>query len=371
MKTMKFAITREQLLKGLQFVAGVIERRQSLPILANVLLRLKGQELAIIGTDLEVELTTRVSVAATESDGEITVSGRKLLDICKSLTDDAVLECTLDKDRLLIRSGQSRFTLATLPAKEFPLTSANYGKNSFSVSQNELFQLFDSTHFAMAQQDVRYYLNGLFFELNQSHIRTVATDGHRLALHTQPFSHRDSTPTQFILPRKGVIELMRLLRQDTSDAVDISFGNNALKITAKDFTFVSRLIDGTFPDYNRVLPKGGDKVLLIERETLRQSLSRVAVLSNEKYRAVSLRLKPNLLSIVTHNVENEEAHDEISINYQQDPLEIAFNVNYLIDAISALPNGVVKITLSNADGSALIESNEQPNSLFVVMPMCL
>ncbi len=371
---MKFAIAREQLTKALQFVGGVVERKQSLPILSNVLFKLDDQQLFVVGTDLEVELTSQVNVLHNdkkEQTNEITIPGRKLLDICRSLPEQAKVEVSIvGEGKLTVSSGLSRFSLSTLPADDFPLMNVDYGKNNFSITQKELHQLLNATHFAMAQQDVRYYLNGLFFELNQSVIKTVATDGHRLALRSLPFDSAVSVQP-CILPRKAVLELLRLLNKDSEDMVQVSVGTNAIRLVCSDFVFVSRLVEGNFPDYRRVLPKNGDKIVLIDKEIFRHMLSRVAVLSNEKYHAVHLQLKPGLLKVSANNNEHEEAHDEIAVDYHGPDLEIVFNVNYLLDAVSAIPDVNVKMILANNDSSVLIEPETTPNMTYVVMPMCL
>lgn len=366
---MKFIILREQLLKGLQFVIGVVEKRQSLPILSNVLLSVRKNRLAITGTDLEIELTSRVDMLSSSADGEITVSGRKLIDICRTFPEDTEISIQVEEAKLVLLAGRSRFTLATLPANDFPLTSADYLGHSIQINQKAMLNLFESTFFAMAQQDVRYYLNGLFVELAEGYIRTVATDGHRLALRSFNFPYQEAQ-LQFILPRKGVIELIKHLKEGDAE-LQINIGSNAIKIETEAFTFISRLIDGRFPDYNRVLPKGGDKVVYIERDLLKSVLQRVAILSNEKYRAVRMCLQQGLISFTANNTEQEQAQDDIVVEYQGPTLEIGFNVNYFMDILNVLPNGDIKLTLSTPESSALIESDNLPLALYVVMPMCL
>lgn len=367
---MKFVITQEQLLQGLQFVNGVVERRQNVPILANILLRVENNQLWLTGTDLEIELTSCVSVLDIQQSGTTTVSGRKLMDICRSLPADSQLIFTQEEGKILVSSGKSRFGLTTLSAADFPLTSMDKEAATINISQAQLLQLLEATYFAMAQQDVRYYLNGLFFEFSVNTIRAVATDGHRLALRSMNFQQKVPA-TQFILPRKGIMELIRLLDKDNTDSLQLQASANTLKLSGPDFTFVSRLIDGRFPDYQRVIPKNGDKIAQVDRDALRQVLQRVAILSNEKYHAVRLHFQHSLLSIHATNTELEEAQDELAIDYSGAAIEMGFNVNYFLDVLSVLPSGKVKITLSNPENSILIESDQLAEATFVIMPMCL
>ena len=251
---MKFTISRDALLKPLNLVAGVVERRQTLPILANVLLVLEGDHLSLTGTDLEVELVGRVQLAGAGDSGEVTVPARKLVDICKSLPEGADIDFTVQDNKVTVKSGRSRFTLSTLPAREFPNVEDSMGTHQFTVKQGQLKRLIDRTGFAMAQQDVRYYLNGMLWEIRDKHLRVVATDGHRLAMCTLSGKIDASDDTQVILPRKGVLELARLLLEDDAD-IAIVIGSNHIRATTQHFTFTSKLVDGKFPDYQRVLPR--------------------------------------------------------------------------------------------------------------------
>lgn len=366
---MHFAISREALLKPLQLVSGVVERRQTLPVLSNVLLVLNNDELALTGTDLEVELVGRARVATVHTHGAVTVPARKLLDICKSLSDDAMVEVSLDEKKLLVKSGRSRFTLVTLPSSEFPNVEEEPDTFSLTLPQKKLGELIDSTSFAMAQQDVRYYLNGMLFEVSPDYLRVVSTDGHRLAMETLESKNDIASVQQLILPRKGVMELARLL-EDEGD-ITLVFGQNHMRAAVADFTFTSKLIDGKFPDYNRVLPKGGNKVILGDCQTLKQGFSRASILSNEKYRGVRVVLTSGELRIFANNPEQEEAEEVVEVDYQGDELEMGFNVSYLIDVLSTLRSRQAKITLLDANNSALIESGDESNALYVVMPMRL
>lgn len=366
---MHFVISREALLKPLQLVSGVVERRQTLPVLSNVLLVLNNDELSLTGTDLEVELVGRTRVATAHTHGAVTVPARKLLDICKSLSDDAMVEVSLDEKKLLVKSGRSRFTLVTLPSSEFPNVEEEPDTFSLTLPQKKLGELIDSTSFAMAQQDVRYYLNGMLFEVSPDYLRVVSTDGHRLAMETLESKNDIASVQQLILPRKGVMELARLL-EDEGD-ITLVFGQNHIRAAVADFTFTSKLVDGKFPDYNRVLPKGGNKVILGDCQGLKQGFSRASILSNEKYRGVRVVLTNGELRIFANNPEQEEAEEVVAVDYQGDELEMGFNVSYLIDVLSTLRSRQAKITLLDANNSALIESGDESNAMYVVMPMRL
>jgi DNA polymerase III subunit beta len=373
---MKFTASRSSLVKPIQAVIGVVERRQTMPILANVLLVVRGQELSVTATDLEVELVARVPVDKVDSAGEVTVPGRKLLDICRALSDDASVQVQLDGDRLVIKSGRSRFVLGTLPAADFPVVDDVEAVQNLELSQVDLRQLLEKTQFAMAQQDVRYYLNGLMLEASGKTVRAVATDGHRLALcevqvELQKASAKARKPEgqQVIIPRKGVQELQRLLLGD--GAVVLAIGSNHVRATIGDIRFTSKLIDGRFPDYERVIPKPQGNVLRAGRDVLRQALQRAAILSNEKYRGVRLELADATLRIQANNPDQEEARDEIEVEYKGQALEIGFNVNYLLDALAAIDTEQVELGFVDANSSCLISSPGVVVARYVVMPMRL
>jgi DNA polymerase-3 subunit beta len=367
---MKFTISREALLKPLNLVAGVVERRQTLPILANVLLVLEGDRLALTGTDLEVELVGRVKLKQPGVDGEVTVPARKLVDICKSLPEGSEIEFSAQDNKVTVKSGRSRFTLSTLPAREFPNVEDSMGTHQFTLQQGQLRRLIDRTAFAMAQQDVRYYLNGMLWELKGQQLRVVATDGHRLAMCTLPEKITATDDTQVILPRKGVLELARLLLEDEAD-IAIVIGSNHIRATTDDFTFTSKLVDGKFPDYQRVLPRSPDKIVLGSRLELRQAFTRTAILSNEKYRGVRLKVTKDSLDIVANNPEQEEAEETVPVEYRGDSLEVGFNVSYLLDVLGVLSGEQIKLSLSDPNSSALLEESDAGDSLYVVMPMRL
>ena len=367
---MHFVISREAFLKPLQLVSGVVERRQTLPVLSNVLLDLRESELSLTGTDLEVELVGRVTVDQTHKSGAVTIPARKLLDICKSLSDDSIIELSLRDNKATLKSGRSKFTLTTLPASEFPGVDEEPDTFSITMAQSKLRELLDSTSFAMAQQDVRYYLNGMLFEVAGDYLRVVATDGHRLAMETLDMTNPITEPLQLILPRKGITEMSRLLTDDSGE-ISLTFGQNHIRASVPAFTFTSKLVDGKFPDYNRVLPKGGNKVLLGNCQELRQAFARASILSNEKYRGVRVLLSNGELKILANNPEQEEAEEIVSVEYEGESVEIGFNVSYLIDVLSTLSSRRARMTLSDPNSSALLEAEEGSNALYVVMPMRL
>ena len=367
---MHFTIQREALLKPLQLVAGVVERRQTLPVLSNVLLVVEGQQLSLTGTDLEVELVGRVVLEDAAEPGEITVPARKLMDICKSLPNDVLIDIRVEEQKLLVKAGRSRFTLSTLPANDFPTVEEGPGSLNFSIAQSKLRRLIDRTSFAMAQQDVRYYLNGMLLELADKKLRAVATDGHRLAMCSLEEALDVEGDVSVILPRKGVLELGRLLLEEDGE-IAIVVGSNHLRATTHAFTFTSKLVDGKFPNYQRVLPASPDKIVLGSRQDLRQAFSRTAILSNEKYRGVRLKLDENMLDIVASNPEQEEAEETVAVEYQGDGLEIGFNVSYLLDVLGVLSGEKVRLSLSDPNSSALLEESDGGDSLYVVMPMRL
>lgn len=366
---MKFVIARETILHPLQLVAGVVEKRQTLPVLSNLLIEASGNQLLLTGTDLEVELVGLVELQELLEEGEVTVPGKKLLEICRSLPDGAQIEFALEEQQLIVRSGRSRFSLSTLPATEFPKVDSEAGESTFSISQDVLRKAIDNTSFAMAQQDVRFYLNGMLFEVNNTSLRAVATDGHRLATSVASISGPEATQ-QIILPRKGVIELAKLL-SDPEATVSITLSGNHLRAQTDKYTFISKLVDGKFPDYTRVIPKGGNNILIADRTELRQMFARAAILSNEKYRGVRLVLEPGLVKVLANNPEQEEAEESLAVDYDGDSIEMGFNVSYLQDVMGALDTPNVKITLSDANSSALLEEPEDSNTLYVIMPMRL
>jgi len=365
---MKLSAARDVLLKPLQAVIGVVERRQTMPILSNVLLVARDGQLAVTATDLEVELVAQADVDV-EDGGEITVSGRKLLDICRALPDGATIAVSVSGEKLHVRSGRSKFALATLPAAEFPSVEDIKASQTIRVEQSVLGRLIEKTHFSMAQQDVRYYLNGMLLETGGKHLRTVATDGHRLALSQAELDGGKLENQQVIVPRKGVLELQRLLSGEGT--VDIVLGANHVRIQLDGIRFTSKLIDGRFPEYDRVIPKDSSNELRADRDVLKGALQRTAILSNEKYRGIRLIIRDNSVVLQAHNPEQEEAEEELEVRYKGEDIEIGFNVNYLLDAIGAVDGDEVAFSVVDSNSSCLIREPGNDDCKFVVMPMRL
>lgn len=367
---MKLRITRDDILAPLQIISGVVERKQTMPVLANVLFSVEQDSVRVTGTNMEVELVCTLVGATVIEAGSVTIPARKLADICRSLPSDSELELSLESDKLHLRSGKSQFTLSTLPADQFPNIEENDHDISVSFSQKDFKGMLDGTGFAMAQQDVRYYLNGMLLELGDRYVRTVATDGHRLALASLDTDVDIGTEKQVIIPRKGVIELGRLLT-DIDDNIIVSIGDNHIFTEIGHYKFTSKLIDGKFPDYNRVIPKGGDKLVIADREDLKNMFSRASILSHENIRGVQLQLSNRQLQVFANNPEHEQAEDCLDVIYEGEDLQIGFNVSYLIDVMNVIQDDSVKLTLSNASSSVLIESTEETGRVYVVMPMRL
>jgi DNA polymerase-3 subunit beta len=364
---MKFSAERESLLAALQSVIGVVERRQTMPILANLLLVSDHGKLAITATDLEVELVASADINSA-TDGRVTVPGRKLLDICRSLPEGATLTLGQDGDKMTVRAGRSRFVLATLPASEFPVIEELQQQQSFKLAQADLRRLLEKTHFSMAQQDVRYYLNGMLLETDGKMLRTVATDGHRLALCEMDLPHK-MTGQQVIVPRKGVLELQRLLGSEGE--AQITIGSNHIRAQIGDVRFTSKLIDGRFPEYSRVIPSAPPRSVVADREMLRAALQRTSILANEKYRGIRLALKKNQMTLQAHNPEQEEAEEQVEVAYKGDELEVGFNVGYLLDAIAAVDGSEVELGVTDGNSSCLVRAPGATSARYVVMPMRL
>lgn len=366
---MKFKIQREVLLQPLSQVVGVVERRQTLPVLANFLLVARDGNLSVTGTDMEVEL---VGTVATDIDaeGEITVPARKLVDIVRALPDGSAISFSVKDNKATMQAGRSRFTLSTLPASEFPATDKVETLDDVSLPESALKTLLDRTAFAMANQDVRYYLNGLLLDFDDGRLRTVATDGHRLAVCDYDGKTGVDGDRQLIVPRKGVLELTRMLT-DSEDEVVLSVGRNHVRLIKDGTRFTSKLIDGRFPDYEAVIPAGADKQVLVDRETFTRALQRAAILSNEKYRGVRLEAAGGSLKIVAHNPQHEEAVEEIEVEQNFESLAVGFNVNYLLDALMALESERVSLELKDANSSCLVAATDSDLNRHVVMPLKL
>jgi DNA polymerase III subunit beta len=366
---MQTSFERDELLRALSLVAGVVERRQTLPILSYVVLNQDGNSATLTGTDLEIEVVAKVRALASGK-AEVTLPARKLLDICRALPAGSTVELRREGEKVLVKAGRSRFSLVTLAASEFPRLEVAAGDVVLRVSQDELESALSQTQFCMAQQDVRYYLNGLLFEIRGEKLRFVGTDGHRMAVAEIGVRTEGKKDGQVIVPRKGVQEMIRLL-QPGAEVVEIHIGGNHMQVRTENVVFSSKLIDGRYPDYNKVLPTGLGKRAELDREAFREALSRAAILSNEKYRGVRLEFSGKSLRISAHNPEQEEALEEIGVEYQGEPLEIGFNVSYMLDAVGALRGEKVQMGLNDPSASCLMTAPGQDYPQYVVMPMRL
>lgn len=364
--------TQEKVLSALQAVAGIVERRHTLPILANVLIRKNGGEVELTTSDLEIQVRTTAELGGDGGSFATTVGARKLIDILRSMPADQTVTLSAAQNKLTLQGGKSRFTLQTLPADDFPLVqeAADFGP-MFSVPQKTLKSLINQVHFAMAVHDIRYYLNGILFVAEGKNLTLVATDGHRLAL-AQATLDVEIPKQEVILPRKTVLELQRLLKDEKDGdegAIEMRFAGNQAKFVFSGMEFVSKLVEGKFPDYNRVIPKNHKNAVVLGRVPLLASLQRAAILTSEKFKGVRVNIEPGVLRIASSNAEQEEAKEELEIDYNGDAIEIGFNVTYLIDALTNMSQEMVKVELQDTNSSALITVPEQAGFKYVVMPM--
>jgi len=359
---------QEKFLAALQAVAGIVERRHTLPILANVLIRKTGPELEFTTSDLEIQVRTSAELGGDTGNFATTVGARKLIDILRSMPADQTVTLSAAQNKLTLQGGKSRFTLQTLPSDDFPLVqeAADFGP-MFSVPQKALKGLINQVHFAMAVHDIRYYLNGILFVAEGKNLTLVATDGHRLAL-AQATLEVDIPKQEVILPRKTVLELQRLLK-DEDTPIEMRFAGNQAKFVFSGMEFVTKLVEGKFPDYNRVIPKNHKNHVTLGRAPLLASLQRAAILTSEKFKGVRVNIEPGTLRIASSNAEQEEAKEELEIDYGGDAIEIGFNVTYLIDALSNMSVDMIKMELQDTNSSALITVPEQTGFKYVVMPM--
>ena len=359
---------QEKLLGALQAVAGIVERRHTLPILANVLLRKNAGDIEFTASDLEIQVRTKAELGGDAGSFSSTVGARKLIDILRTLPADQVVTLSSNQNKLTLQGGKSRFTLQTMPADDFPLVNeaVDFGP-VFAVPQKTLRALINQVHFAMAVHDIRYYLNGILFVAEGKQLTLVATDGHRLGL-AQAQLETDIPKQEVILPRKTVLELQRLLK-DEETAIEMRFAGNQARFNFSGMEFVTKLVEGKFPDYNRVIPKHHKNSVTLGRATLLASLQRAAILTSDKFKGVRVNIEPGTLRIASSNAEQEEAKEEIEIDYGGDTIEVGFNVTYLMDALSNIPHDMIKIELQDGNASALITVPEQTGFKYVVMPM--
>ena len=360
--------TQDKVLSVLQSVAGIVERRHTLPILANVLLRKTGGSLQLTTSDLEIQIRTTAELGGDVGNFTTTIGARKLIDILRTMPGDQTVSLESSQSKVILKGGKSKFTLQTMQAEDFPLVqeSASFGP-AFAVPQKTLKDLLSQVSFAMAVHDIRYYLNGILFVAEGTQLSLVATDGHRLAFASATLDV--AVPKQeVILPRKTVIELQRLL-SDADGDIEMQFANNQAKFTFDGMEFVTKLVEGKFPDYNRVIPKNHQNKITLGRTALLQTLQRTAILTSDKFKGVRLNIDPGSLRVAANNAEQEEAVDELDIDYGGDSIEIGFNVNYLIDALANMDQDMVSIELSDGNSSALLTIPENATFKYVVMPM--
>ena len=368
---MKFTTEKNEIVNALQMGASIAERRQTIPILANLRIVARDGKVEITATDLEIQIKTLTEVKKVVEEGEITVSARKMSELCRSLPDNEALEFDLNNGKLTVSSKNFHADFATISALDFPELESKEETNSLSISSSALQRLLNKTAFCMASQDVRYYLNGLLVEYKGGEVNAVATDGHRLALATSPL---DKTITidgeRQILPRKAVLELSKILRQENED-IKITFGNSSLSIQDENLDFSTKLIDGKFPDYEKVLPSGDPNSLEVSKESLQSALSRASVLSNEKYRGVRFALGKNTLKLTANNPEKESAEELLDVNYNGNPMEIGFNIGYLLDVLGTIETDNVELNFYGEESSCLIREPGNQAEVYVIMPMRL
>ena len=360
--------TQDKFLGVLQSVAGIVERRHTLPILANVLIRKTGSQLQLTTSDLEIQIRTSADLGGDDGDFTTTVGARKLIDVLRSMPSDQTVSLESAQNKLILKGGKSRFTLQTLPAEDFPLVqeAASFGP-AFSVPQKVLKELLNQVSFAMAVHDIRYYLNGILFVAEGQQLSLVATDGHRLAF-SSAMLDVEVPKQEVILPRKTVLEMQRLL-SDKDGAIEMQFAANQAKFSFEGMEFVTKLVEGKFPDYNRVIPRNHKNIITLGRAPLLASLQRTAILTSEKFKGVRLNIEPGTLRVASNNAEQEEAVDELDIDYGGDAIEIGFNVTYLIDALLNMSQDMVKIELADSNSSALLTIPDNAAFKYVVMPM--
>ena len=363
-----FKSTQDKILAALQSVAGIVERRHTLPILANVLLRKTGSQVQLTTSDLEIQIRTNAELAGDEGNFATTLGARKLIDILRTMPADQTVSLENTGGKLILKGGKSRFTLQSMPAEDFPLVqeSPSFGP-VFSVPQKTLKSLVSQVSFAMAVHDIRYYLNGILFVAEGKQLSLVATDGHRLAFSSATLDV-DVPKQEVILPRKTVLELQRLL-SDKDGAIELQFASNQARFSFDGMEFVTKLVEGKFPDYNRVIPKNHKNIVTLGRVPLLASLQRTAIMTSDKFKGVRLNLEPGTLRVASSNAELEEAVDELDIDYGGDAIEIGFNVTYLIDALQNMSQDMVRIELSDGNSSALVTNPEDNAFKYVVMPM--
>lgn len=366
---MKFIINRESLLTPLQQIVGVIEKRQTMPVLANVLLLVSDGFLTLTGTDLEIQIVAKVSVTDS-SPGSITVPARKLLDLCRLLPSGSDIQLDQQNDKVKLLSNRSKFSLSCLPAENYPEFAESEMEKQFTINAGKFKKALEKTIFCMANQDVRYYLNGLMLNISNNKMKLVASDGHRLSIFEDRLEHETGYEARIILPRKGVLELYRLL-DNLETELTVMFSNNNIKITIGHLVFTAKLVDAKYPDFGKVFQQAFYEPIALPKLVLKDTLTRVAVLANEKFKGVTFDIAPGSMKISTHNPEHDEAEEEISIDYQGELLSIAFNAQYLLDAVSNLDSELAVLTIASNASSCFINEPNDAAYKFIIMPMRL
>lgn len=367
---MKFILNRELLLTPLQQIVSVIEKRQTMPILANILFKLENKQLTLTGTDLEIQIVVNIPLES-DIEGSITIPARKLLDICRLLPTESDIKFDLKEDKLKIQSGRSRFSVSTLPAEEYPKFEMSQMDCKFNIKAAQFKQALEKTAFCMANQDVRYYLNGLMMSIFNDQLKFVGSDGHRLAIYEGKIKEKTEIESRIIIPRKGVIELIRLLDVDEEAEITVEFSRNNIRIMIGSLIFSAKLVDSKYPDFSKVYDQAFRSPLHIQKQHLKEALTRVSILSNEKFKGVEFVIEGNTLKISTNNPEHEEADEEVGVEYLGEALSIAFNSQYILDAVSNLDSELVVLTIAENVSSCFIEESSDKNYKFIVMPMRL
>ncbi len=366
---MNFIINREQLLVPLQQIVSIIEKRQTMPILSNILIVVNENCLVLTGTDLEIQLIAKINLDSSET-GEITIPARKFLDIIRLLPNEAEIKIELSNEKVKVSSGRSRFSLSTLAANNYPEFSESEFENQFLINAGKMKKALDKTVFCMANQDVRYYLNGLLLHISNSKLKLVASDGHRLSIYEDDIGVATGYETRIILPRKGVVELSRLLDDEDAE-LNIQFSSSNIKIQIKEYVFSAKLVDSKYPDFSKVFEQPFFNQIHVQKQLLKEALTRVAILSNEKFKGVTFEVSNELLKLSSHNPEHDEAEEELIIEYQGEPISIAFNSQYLLDAVSNLDSELAVLSIASNSSSCFVEEPQQQLYRFIVMPMRL
>jgi|TARA_B100000530_G_scaffold248222_1_gene162962 DNA polymerase-3 subunit beta len=367
---MDFYITKEEVVKSINLTLGVVEKRQTLPILSNVLFEVDESSLKLTATDLESEISTTSTISNFKSGGKITAPARKLSDLCRLMPDLAEIHFYLDGDNLKIETESGKYNLSTLPSEDFPVFETEDTQSQINISSQNLKNLITKTSFAMGNQDWRHYLNGLYMMIDDKVITTVATDAHRLAMATSSLNEASSESTSGIVPRKSINEIGKLVG-DESENVVIQLGQTSIAANVSGTTFVSKLIEGKFPDYEQVIPSGESSLLVVDRKNFSESLSRVSVLSSEKYKGVRIITKKDSLNISANNPEKEQGEENLSCEYQGEEIDIAFNVNYLQEILSTIDSEKIEINFFGSEKSCLITDPNSENLKYVVMPLLI